>query len=60
MAALLTNLRHGLVSLDDPVTRHLVRLLDGTRTVDQLVSDLAAAVAAERRRMTETRALTPP
>ncbi len=43
--SLLTNLRHGLVSLDDPVTRHLVRLLDGTRTVDQLVSDLAVAAA---------------
>jgi methyltransferase-like protein/2-polyprenyl-3-methyl-5-hydroxy-6-metoxy-1,4-benzoquinol methylase len=42
--ALLTNLRHGIVVLEDPVTRHLVQLLDGTRTIDQLVSDLAAAV----------------
>ena len=43
--SLLTNLRHGIVVLEDPVTRCLVPLLDGTRTVDQLVSDLATAAS---------------
>jgi SAM-dependent methyltransferase len=43
---LLTNLRHNLVALEDPLTRCLVQLLDGTRTVDQLVSDLDVAVSA--------------
>src|SRR5262245_16827242 len=42
--ALLTNLRHCTVALSDPTTKQLLTLLDGTRTIDQLVSDLAAAV----------------
>lgn len=41
---LLTSLRHGIVAIEDPVTQSLIRLLDGTRTVDQLVTDLAAIV----------------
>jgi methyltransferase-like protein/trans-aconitate methyltransferase len=40
---LLTSLRHCTVVLDDPITQRLLTLLDGTRTIDQLVSDLAAA-----------------
>jgi protein-lysine methyltransferase-like protein len=40
---LLTNLRHCTVVLDDPITQRLLTLLDGRRTIDQLVSDLAAA-----------------
>ena len=42
--ALLTNLRHHTVALSDPTTKQLLTLLDGTRTIDQLVSDLAAAL----------------
>jgi SAM-dependent methyltransferase/methyltransferase-like protein len=45
---LLTNLRHGIVAIEDPVTKSLIRLLDGTRTVDQLVTDLAAIVDANQ------------
>ena len=41
---LLTNLRHCTVALSDPTTKQLLTLADGTRTIDQLVSDLAAAV----------------
>ena len=40
----LTNLRHSAVMLDDPLSKRLLTLADGTRTIDQLVSDLAAAV----------------
>jgi methyltransferase-like protein/trans-aconitate methyltransferase len=40
---LLTSLRHCTVVLDDPITQRLLTLLDGRRTIDQLVSDLAAA-----------------
>jgi len=40
---LLTSLRHCTVVLDDPITQRLLTLLDGTRTIDQLMSDLAAA-----------------
>ncbi|MFL5061608.1 MAG: methyltransferase regulatory domain-containing protein [Xanthobacteraceae bacterium] len=40
---LLTNLRHCTVVLDDPISQRLLTLLDGTRTIDQLMSDLAAA-----------------
>jgi methyltransferase-like protein len=40
---LLTSLRHTTVVLDNPITQRLLTLLDGTRTIDQLVSDLAAA-----------------
>ena len=41
---LVTNLRHGLVSLEDPVVRRFLGLVDGTRDVDQLVEDLGAAL----------------
>src|SRR5215475_3477384 len=44
VGALLTNLRHHTVALSDPTTKRLLTLLDGTRTIDQLVTDLAAAV----------------
>src|SRR5262249_25418011 len=44
-----TNLRHSSVQLEDATSRRLVTLLDGTRTVDQLTRDLAAAVAAAGR-----------
>jgi SAM-dependent methyltransferase/methyltransferase-like protein len=40
----LTNLRHCTVVLDDPITKRLLTLLDGTRTIDRLVSDLTAAL----------------
>jgi 2-polyprenyl-3-methyl-5-hydroxy-6-metoxy-1,4-benzoquinol methylase len=52
--SLLTNLRHCAVMLDDPVTRRLVTLADGTRTIDQLVSDLSTAVAATAQDNSET------
>jgi methyltransferase-like protein/trans-aconitate methyltransferase len=39
---LLTNLRHCTVVLEDPITQRLLTLLDGSRTIDQLVSELAA------------------
>jgi hypothetical protein len=37
-----TNLMHGPVKLEDPAVRRFLRLVDGTRTVEQLVSDLRA------------------
>jgi len=40
--SLLTNLRHDSVLVEDAVTLRLITLLDGTRTVDQLIRDLAA------------------
>jgi hypothetical protein len=44
---LLTNLRHSHVLLEDRITRRLFLLLDGTRTVDELVADLQRALASE-------------
>lgn len=44
---LLTNLRHCNVLLEDRVTRRLFLLLDGTRTVDELVTDLQDALACD-------------
>jgi hypothetical protein len=41
-STLVTNLRHGTVKLEDPAVRRFLRLVDGTRTVEQLVSDLRA------------------
>jgi methyltransferase-like protein/trans-aconitate methyltransferase len=41
---LLTNLRHSTVVLDDPITQRLLTLVDGTRTIDQLVGELKATV----------------
>jgi SAM-dependent methyltransferase len=44
--AIVTNLRHGTVQLDDEIVRMFVGLVDGTRNIDRLVVDLQAAVAA--------------
>jgi methyltransferase-like protein/trans-aconitate methyltransferase len=41
---LLTNLRHSTVVLEDPITQRLLALLDGTRSIDELVTALSAAV----------------
>jgi methyltransferase-like protein len=41
-----TNLRHRSVSMKDETVRRFLMLVDGTRTVDELVTDLNAAVAA--------------
>jgi SAM-dependent methyltransferase len=38
--SLLTNLRHGAVVMEDEIVRNFVTLVDGTRDVDRLVSDL--------------------
>jgi methyltransferase-like protein len=40
-----TNLRHRSVSLKDDAVRKFLMLVDGTRTADQLVSDLASTLA---------------
>jgi protein-lysine methyltransferase-like protein len=42
--ALLTSLRHCTVAFEDPITKHLLTLLDGTRTIDQLVAELSQAL----------------
>jgi SAM-dependent methyltransferase len=42
-----TNLLHGAVALDDPTVRRFVQLLDGTRTIDDLVADLQGGLAAD-------------
>ena len=44
---LVTNLRHRSVSLKDEAVRKFLMLVDGTRTVERLVSDLKAAVTGE-------------
>jgi len=44
---LVTNLRHRGVLLQDPIERQLLVLLDGTRTIDELVTDLAAVQAKQ-------------
>ena len=41
-----TNLRHRSVAMKDETVRRFLTLVDGTRTLDQLVSDLNAAIAA--------------
>jgi SAM-dependent methyltransferase len=38
--ALLTNLRHGAVMMEDEIVRNFLTLVDGTRDLDRLVSDL--------------------
>ena len=43
-----TTLRHGTLSIEDPVGRALLVLLDGTRTRAQLVDELARLVGAGR------------
>jgi len=42
-----TNLCHGMVSLEDDIVRRFLVLVDGTRTIDQLVADLNRILAAE-------------
>jgi hypothetical protein len=41
-----TNLLHRSVSLEDPISRHFVQLLDGTRTIDELIIDLNSILKA--------------
>ncbi len=45
--ALLTNLLHGAVSLEHPIVRRFLILLDGSRTVEELVADLNASLARD-------------
>jgi SAM-dependent methyltransferase len=42
-----TNLRHRSVSMKDETVRRFLMLVDGTRTVDELVSDLNATLEAQ-------------
>ena len=42
-----TNLRHRSVSMKDETVRRFLMLVDGTRTIDELVSDLNAALEAQ-------------
>jgi methyltransferase-like protein len=42
-----TNLRHRTVSMKDETVRRFLMLVDGTRTVDELVNDLNAALEAQ-------------
>src|SRR5262249_32902468 len=46
---LLTSLRPSVVRLENPITRELVRLLDGTRDRNALLADLAGRAAADPR-----------
>jgi methyltransferase-like protein/2-polyprenyl-3-methyl-5-hydroxy-6-metoxy-1,4-benzoquinol methylase len=41
-----TSLRHQTLGIDDPIGRHLLQLLDGTRDRDAIVDALAAFVSA--------------
>jgi SAM-dependent methyltransferase len=40
----LTNLRHRAITFEDEISRQFLRLIDGTRDVDQLVADLSEAL----------------
>jgi methyltransferase-like protein len=42
-----TNLRHRTVSMKDETVRRFLMLVDGTRTVDELVNDLNATLGAQ-------------
>jgi hypothetical protein len=42
-----TNLRHRTVSMKDETVRRFLMLVDGTRTVDELVNDLNATLEAQ-------------
>jgi methyltransferase-like protein/cyclopropane fatty-acyl-phospholipid synthase-like methyltransferase len=44
MAMAVTNLRHRSVSMKDETVRRFLTLVDGTRTLDELVSDLNTAI----------------
>jgi SAM-dependent methyltransferase len=46
---LLTSLRPSVVRLDNPITREMVRLLDGTRDRSALLNDLAEHATADAR-----------
>lgn len=46
---LVTSLRPSVVHMESPITRELVRLLDGTRDQNQLLADLAERAAADPR-----------
>jgi hypothetical protein len=46
-ALAVTNLRHRSVSMKDETVRRFLMLVDGTRTVDELVSDLNATLDAQ-------------
>ena len=46
---LLTSLRPSVVRMENPITRELVRLLDGTRDRTALLADLAGRAAADPR-----------
>lgn len=46
-ALVVTNLRHRSVSMRDETVRRFLMLVDGTRTLDELVSDLNAAIATK-------------
>jgi methyltransferase-like protein len=43
--SIVTSLRHDAVMLNDDIVRRFVQLVDGTRTVDQLVADFGAMAA---------------
>jgi SAM-dependent methyltransferase len=43
-----TNLRHNLVSLEDETVRRFLVLVDGTRTIEEIVRDLNAAAPVTR------------
>jgi hypothetical protein len=45
-AMAVTNLRHRTVSMKDQTVRRFLTLVDGTRTLDELVIDLNAAIGA--------------
>jgi len=45
--SVVTNLRHRAIRLEDEKVRRFMRLVDGTREVDDLVRDFAAAAANE-------------
>jgi hypothetical protein len=45
--ALVTNLRHDVVMLEDETARRFLTLVDGTRTAEELRMDLATRVDAE-------------
>src|SRR5262249_16652846 len=42
----ITNLRQRTVTFDNEIARQFLLLVDGTRTIDQLVTDLAASLEA--------------
>jgi methyltransferase-like protein len=45
---MITNLTHATVILEDTVVRRFLPLVDGTRTVDELVADLASILGREK------------